>query len=130
MFKYLSNKVLVRLLAQIEVKQIIFSIICRFGHTVRLASTFDSTTTSHESADPQSSSSNNIHFTTGEHVIIAWFDKNYIRELGIVNQYKSVEKILISHLITTKYLKTSWVFPEDSIDLPAEHNKIILTMLK
>ena len=94
------------------------------------ASTFDSTTTPHESADPQSSSSNNIHFTPRENVIIAWFDKKYIWELGIVNQYKSVEKILISHLITTKYLKTSWVFPEDSIDLPAEHNKIILTMLK
>ena len=94
------------------------------------SSTFDSTTTSHETADPQSSSSNNIHFITGEHVIIAWFDKKYIWELGIVNQYKSVEKILISHLITTNYLKTSWVFPEDSIDLPAERNKIILKMFK
>ena len=94
------------------------------------SSTFDSTTTSHESADTQSFFSNNIHFTTGEHVIIAWFDKKYIWELGIVNQYKSVEKILISHLITTKYLKTSWVFPEDYIDLPAEHNKMILKMFK
>ena len=66
----------------------------------------------------------------GEHVIVAWYDKLYNYELGVIHEYESHQKIVVSHLVPTYNTKTSWIFPEEALVLPAERNQILMFKVK
>ena len=47
-----------------------------------------------------------------------------------LHRFETKKKIFVFHLVPTNTLKTSWVFPEDSVILPGEDNQILLRQVK
>ena len=79
---------------------------------------------------PQPSSSASIEtFSSGEHVIVAWKEHQYMWELGVVERVFN-ETVYISHLISTNREKSMWVFPEEAIVHPVERDQILLRRIK
>ena len=64
-------------------------------------------------------------FYAGEHVIVAWCDRNYSWELGVVEKCQSAN-IVVSHMVPTNQEKTCWVFPEEAVTLPVENDQVLL----
>ena len=64
-------------------------------------------------------------FCAGEHVIVAWCDRSYTWELGVVEKCQSAN-IVVSHMVPTNQENTCWVFPEEAVTLCVKNDQVLL----